>query len=142
MALRIAIAGFAHETNTFAAAPTGLDAFVANRLFRGDELRELVGTNTVVGGAIEEIDRAGTEVEAVPLVATSAIPGGLVTAEAFETVVGEITEGLAAARPDAVPDWWIAGHRKEPTGRPPGRPRGAKDARPRARPLQNLPALT
>lgn len=31
----------------------------------------------------------------------------------------------------AVPDWWVAGHRREPTGRPPGRPKGAKDTAPR-----------
>jgi hypothetical protein len=43
---------------------------------------------------------------------------------------------------DEVPDWWIAGHRKEPTGRPPGRPTGAKDARPRTRRCTNLPAPT
>jgi transposase len=42
---------------------------------------------------------------------------------------------------DEVPDWWLAGHRKEPTGRPPGRPRGAKDAAPRTR-RANLPAPT
>jgi len=43
---------------------------------------------------------------------------------------------------DAVPDWWLAGHRKEPTGRPPGRPPGAKDSRPRRRRSANLPAPT
>jgi hypothetical protein len=43
---------------------------------------------------------------------------------------------------DAVPDGWIAGHRKEPTGRPPGRPKGAKDAQPRTRRRTNLPAPT
>jgi hypothetical protein len=42
---------------------------------------------------------------------------------------------------DEVPAWWIAGHRKEPTGRPPGRPRGAKDVAPRTR-RPNLPAPT
>jgi DDE superfamily endonuclease len=41
---------------------------------------------------------------------------------------------------DEVPDWWLAGHRKEPAGRPPGRPPGAKDARPRTRRCTNLPA--
>lgn len=41
---------------------------------------------------------------------------------------------------DRVPDWWIAGHRKPPTGRPPGRPKGAKDTRPRK--PKNLPAPT
>ncbi len=33
---------------------------------------------------------------------------------------------------DQVPDWFIAGHRKEPTGRPAGRPKGAKDSYKRA----------
>lgn len=44
---------------------------------------------------------------------------------------------------DEVPEWFIAGHRKAPTGRPPGRPRGAKDLRPR-KPYsrKNLPADT
>lgn len=42
---------------------------------------------------------------------------------------------------DAVPAWWIAGHRKEPTGRSSGRPKGAKDTSPRTR-RTNLPAPT
>ena len=44
---------------------------------------------------------------------------------------------------DKVPDWFIAGHRKAPTGRPPGRPKGAKDSRPR-KPYErkNLPTDT
>jgi len=33
---------------------------------------------------------------------------------------------------DPVPDWFIAGHRKEPTGHPSGRPKGAKDSYKRA----------
>jgi DDE superfamily endonuclease len=43
---------------------------------------------------------------------------------------------------DEVPAWWVAGHRREPTGRPPGRPTGAKDRRPRKRRGANLPAPT
>ena len=45
---------------------------------------------------------------------------------------------------DRVAEWFIAGHRKEPTGRAPGRPKGAKDSRPR-KPYErrkNLPADT
>lgn len=43
---------------------------------------------------------------------------------------------------DEVPQWWLDGHRKEPTGRPRGRPTGAKDRQPRKRRVQNLPADT
>jgi transposase len=43
---------------------------------------------------------------------------------------------------DAVPDWWLAGHRREPTGRPPGRPVGAKDTRPRTPRRTKKPAPT
>jgi hypothetical protein len=41
---------------------------------------------------------------------------------------------------DHVPDWWLAGHRTEPTGRPPGRPKGAKDSYKRAPYRKKLPA--
>jgi transposase len=45
---------------------------------------------------------------------------------------------------DETPAWWLAGHRREPTGRPPGRPKGVKDSAPRKRALTltNLPAPT
>jgi DDE superfamily endonuclease len=43
---------------------------------------------------------------------------------------------------DEVPQWWLDGHRKEPTGRPRGRPTGAKDRQPRKPRAKNLPADT
>ena len=43
---------------------------------------------------------------------------------------------------DEVPAWFLAGHRREPTGRPPGRPLGAKDSKPRKPRGTNLPAPT
>ncbi|MDP8936315.1 MAG: transposase [Actinomycetota bacterium] len=46
---------------------------------------------------------------------------------------------------DEVPDWFLAGHRTPPTGRPRGRPTGAKDSYTRApyrrRKAGNLPAV-
>jgi hypothetical protein len=45
---------------------------------------------------------------------------------------------------DEVPQWFLDGHRKPPTGRPPGRPVGSKDSYKRVpyRRKQNLPAPT
>jgi hypothetical protein len=50
--------------------------------------------------------------------------------------------GAECAILDEVPQWWRDGHRKEPTGRPPGRPKGAKDSRLRKPRATNLPAIT
>jgi transposase len=43
---------------------------------------------------------------------------------------------------DQVPQWFLDGHRRPPTGRPPGRPKGAKDSCPRVVRRRNLPAPT
>jgi transposase len=66
----------------------------------------------------------------------------------LRTFVDEILTGLrrlGGTRQDildAVPEWFLAGHRKPPTGRPPGRPRGTKDSQPRKFAGQNLQAHT
>ncbi len=69
-------------------------------------------------------------------------------APTLRVFVDEIVEGLRALGGtrldivDEVPAWFLAGHRREPTGRPPGRPKGAKHSYKRApyRLRQNLPA--
>jgi hypothetical protein len=43
---------------------------------------------------------------------------------------------------DAVPQWFLDGHRRPPTGRKPGRPKGATDSSQRTVRRQKLPALT
>jgi transposase len=43
---------------------------------------------------------------------------------------------------DRVPDWFLQGHRKPPTGRKAGRPKGAKDSYQRTYHRKNLPAHT
>ena len=52
--------------------------------------------------------------------------------------------GTVATIVDEVPQWFLDGHRKPPTGRPPGRPVASKDSYKRApyRRKHNLPALT
>lgn len=69
-------------------------------------------------------------------------------AKDLRTFVDEIVTGLdrlggqTRTVIDAVPEWFMNGHRREPTGRPPGRPKGAKDRRPRKPRAKNLPAPT
>ena len=66
----------------------------------------------------------------------------------LRTFVDEILAGLARLGGercdivDRVPDWFFAGHRRPPTGRPRGRPGGAQDSIPRAKRRPNLPAPT
>ena len=50
--------------------------------------------------------------------------------------------GALCAVSDRVPQWFLDGHRRPPTGRPPGRPKGAKDSQPRAPRRKNLPTPT
>lgn len=69
-------------------------------------------------------------------------------ARTLRTFVDEILLGLRRLGGerldiiDAVPEWFIAGHRRPPTGRTAGRPKGAKDSHPRAPRPTNLPAPT
>jgi microcystin degradation protein MlrC len=99
--VRIAVAGFSHETNTFASAKTDLAEFRANGIFEREELATLSGTNSVIGGIADAID-ADAEVEMIPIVAMSAIPGGLVTTEAAEWFMDRVEPVLHDQRPDAV----------------------------------------
>jgi transposase len=65
------------------------------------------------------------------------------TLRAFVDEIGAGLRHLGGTRievVDHVPDWFIAGHRKKPTGRSPGRPTGAKDSYKRAPYRKNLPA--
>jgi microcystin degradation protein MlrC len=101
MTIRIAAGGIVHETNTFALTPTGIADFETTRLAVNEELRDMRATNTVVGGIVDAID-GEADVELIPLAFGAAIPGGTVTREAIEQIVGLITDGIASEKPDAI----------------------------------------
>lgn len=101
MSIRIALAGFAHETNTFCSWRTDLEEFEANGLYRGENLLGLAGTNSVIGGAVDAA-RLDPEIELIPILATTAIPGGIVAARAVNAIEGEIFDRLSIEKPDAV----------------------------------------
>ena len=97
---RIAVGGFQHETNTFAALPATLADFVAPDawpgLVRGEALFEAVrGINLPAAGFIDEARSAGDEL--APLAWCSAQPSGRVTRDAYEHVCHMLLEDLSAS---------------------------------------------
>jgi microcystin degradation protein MlrC len=92
--MRIAVAGFMHESNTFNPIPTDRAAFAAQSLGYGramvDEWRE---AHHEVGGFLEAAQAEGFE--PVPLGMAWATPSGKVTDDMFEEVTGRLIEGLA-----------------------------------------------
>lgn len=97
MAIRIVTGGISQETNTFQWEPTSLADFQkgSSKIVRGQEILDLDGTGTIYGGIVGEARRQG--VELIPTTFGSAVPGGRVTREAFETLRDEIVEGIRAA---------------------------------------------
>src|SRR5215469_13497815 len=99
---RIAVAGFQHETNTFAPLPATYRDFEQAdgwpALQRGKDMFEaLAGINLPAAGFIAAAKRRGHDV--LPLLWCSATPSGPVTEDAYERIAGEIIERLTAARP-------------------------------------------
>ena len=99
---RVAVAGFQHETNTFAPVPTDLGLFEAGGawppLTRGEALFDVMaGLNLPLSGFLEACAH-----EIVPVLWCAAEPGGYVECDAFEFVVGEIVSAIRDSKPDAV----------------------------------------
>ncbi|RFB72857.1 MULTISPECIES: M81 family metallopeptidase [unclassified Herbaspirillum] len=109
--MRIAIGGFQHETNTFSPTPTTWADFAAADtwpgLLEGEAL--LTGMSPAPGSAPSNIPIAGfiaaarqTAHTLIPIVWCAAGPSGRVTRDAFERIVGMLTDGIARVRPEAV----------------------------------------
>ena len=93
--MRIAIAGFMHESNTFAVSPTTLDQFHIQR--GADVIDYYRPTFHEMAGYIKGADEYDFELH--PLIGADATPGGPVTAETYEAIVGELLASLKAALP-------------------------------------------
>ena len=76
MTYRILIAGFQHETNTFAPSKAEYENFVRGEGFpqmvRGSDMLELRNVNIPLGGFLIEADRLGYEV--VPVIWAGPVP--------------------------------------------------------------------
>ncbi|QET06641.1 M81 family metallopeptidase [Cupriavidus pauculus] len=102
--MRILIAGFQHETNTFAPSRADYDNFVRGEGFpamsRGDAMLALRDVNIPAGGFIAEAQAQGHAL--LPVVWAAASPSAHVTRAAYERIAGEITDAAARLAPDAI----------------------------------------
>ena len=88
--MRVAIAGFQHETNSFAKVSASLPKWIEAGILHGDEIvneyKESKATNAGI------LSRLATEsdIELVPLVFSRLMPMGTITAEAITHLIDEI----------------------------------------------------
>lgn len=104
MTLRVLIAGFQHETNTFAPSKAAYRNFEKGEGFpqmaRGSEVLALREVNIPIGGFIVEADRAGYEL--LPVIWAGASPSAHVTEDAYERIAQEILDAVRTMAFDAV----------------------------------------
>lgn len=94
--MRIAIGSLFQEANTFSPRPTTLESFESVYLWRGEEtFTGLRGARIEIPGYLSVLEREG--IEAIPLMATSALAGGLVTRDTFELLMSEMESRLKRA---------------------------------------------
>jgi microcystin degradation protein MlrC len=99
--MRIAVAGFLHESNTFNALRTDRAAFADQGLaFGADLLNEWRDAHHEMGGFLESAKTLGFD--PVPLLMAWATPSGPVVDEVFDEITGRLIEGLKRERPDGL----------------------------------------
>lgn len=102
--MNILVAGFQHETNTFAPCLAGYGNFLRGEDFpalaRGREVLELVGVNLPIGGFIQRVVGRGHSVE--PVIWAGAAASAQVTTDAYERIAGEIVDAARAGGIDAI----------------------------------------
>lgn len=96
---RILIAGFQHETNTFAPVKAQYEYFERGEgwpgLTRGPAMFEVLPPmNISSGGFIKEAQRLGHSL--LPVLWAAAVPSSYVTEDAYERIAGDIIKGIKA----------------------------------------------
>ncbi len=96
--MRIAIAGFQHETNTFVKKPTELIDFKRAdswpELLEGEDvIKRTLGMNLPIAGFAHAAEAAGTA-KLEPILWCAAEPGGAVSDEAYDEISGRILRSL------------------------------------------------
>ena len=94
--MRIAVAEFKQETNSFVPFTTTIETFTEQYLHRGEAMLTAFGNGRLeIPGALDALKEAGAT--PVPLLATMAMASGTVERKAFDFFMNEIVERLKAA---------------------------------------------
>jgi microcystin degradation protein MlrC len=95
---RVGIAGFIHESNTFSPMVVTREHFVQGSLTNGKALIERWrGSHHELGGFLDGAQACG--IIPVPLIATYAMPGGVIESGTFNQLVDEIIQSVHEASP-------------------------------------------
>ena len=104
LAYKILIAGFQHETNTFAPSLATYESFVRGEghpaMARGDAVLAIRDVNLPIGGFIQASERQGHTL--LPVIWTAASPSAQVTEDAYERIAGEIVVAAGEGGFDAI----------------------------------------
>lgn len=102
--MHILVAGFQHETNTFAPSKAAYENFVRGEGFpamvRGEDMLALREVNIPAGGFINAALAQGHTVRTV--IWAGASPSAHVTRDAYERIAGEIVDAARAGGFDAI----------------------------------------
>jgi microcystin degradation protein MlrC len=102
--LKILVAGFQHETNTFAPSKATYESFVRGEdfpsLVRGEDVLSLLDVNIPIGGFIKHVQAHGNEV--LPVIWAGAGASAHTTEDAYERIAGEILEAVKRKNYDAI----------------------------------------
>ncbi len=95
---RVLIGAFKHETNSFCSSKTDMSDFKVDTFKAADEIIPFFkGVSVELGGMIAGCEEEGLDI--IPSIAASAVPGGMVTRETFDTIKDEMLKIVAAVRP-------------------------------------------
>ena len=116
---KVGVIGFLHESNSFNPRPTTRAMFEASALLSGPAVvPHWSGAHHELAGMLEGMPAAGAAV--VPLVTAEAVPAGPVEERAYEEIVAQILDRIAAESLDglllALHGAMVAGHVRDADG--------------------------
>lgn len=97
--IRIATAGFMHESNTFSSQLASLDLWQQSGILEGEAIRaEYADSQSTLAGFLA-LAQEDPEVQVVPLVFSRLTPMGAMTAEAIETLMQRVLDAIREGGP-------------------------------------------